>query len=196
MLGTINYYQDNSIDLIERYNNADMSSLHQLLNNHLDKPSKVLDIGFGSGRDLEFLYNAGHNIWGIDATKSFVENAKKKFPDISTHFIQASLPFKSLFINTKFDSVISIAMWMHLKKEDYCKSVESITKLLNKNATIVISFSRGKRNNDERYFEDVDIEYLNQLFLDKGFKTIEQIETKDALKRDTLSWITLVYKND
>jgi len=54
---TVDYYNTNVTNLVARYDNADMSQLHQLLLKHIPKNSTVLDIGFGSGRDLDFLQN-------------------------------------------------------------------------------------------------------------------------------------------
>jgi len=52
---TTEFYNTNALQLIDRYENADMSLLHQVFLQYLPTGSKVLDIGFGSGRDLEFL---------------------------------------------------------------------------------------------------------------------------------------------
>lgn len=176
-----------------------MIELHKLLKKYIPPHSKVLDIGFGSMRELAYLHSLEHDIWGIDATELFVSNAKQTFPELKEHFIQATLPFKApLHLSSDFNAVISIALWMHLKKEQYADAVKDITTLLDPNqGVIVLSFSQGSRNvTDERYFEEVDMEYLDKLLTQYGFHLIEQTISKDSLKRDSLSWITLVYKHD
>ncbi len=196
MNNTEAYYKKNSKNLIQRYDNANMSTLHKLLDKYFIGSLKVLDIGFGSGRDLYFLYNREHNIWGVDQAEAFVKNAQLRFPDIKEQFIQESLPFqKSTNFSTKFDAVICIAMWMHIKREQYINAVDDITNLLNDKSVVIISFSKGIRSEDERYFEDVDRDYLHKLFKNKGFEVVEEIKTRDSLSREGLTWFTVVYKN-
>ena len=198
-MGTQEYYDTHGQRLLQEYQQADMLKLHKLLKKHIPSHSKVLDIGFGSMRELVYLYSLGHDIWGIDATELFVSNAQQSFPEIKEHFIQATLPFKeTLALSNDFNAIISIALWMHLKKEQYANAVKNITTLLNpKNSVIVLSFSQGSRSvTDERYFEEVDMTYLDKLLTQYGFHLIEKSRTQDSLKRDSLSWITLVYKHD
>ncbi len=198
-MNTIDFYNAESTQLIERYDNAKMSSLHQLLAEYISPKSKVLDIGFGSGRDLQFLYNNDYDIWGIDPAKKFVENAKIRFPEKKDHFFEGGVPFqkKALGKALKFDAVIVIAVWMHLRYDQYSETVEGIANVSRPGCVVVISYSEGERDDeDERYFESVDLENLIELFLAKDFKLIKTIKNEDSLKRNFLSWVTLVFKHD
>lgn len=196
-MGTFQFYENHANDLIPRYESADMTPLHQLLSKYVDQGYKVLDIGIGSGRELQFLYDSGCEIWGVDPTIAFIHNAQKRFPNIEKHFIISSLPKltleKKLF--NYFDVVISIAVWMHLKKEEYLEAVQQIVSFVKPKGKIVISFSIGKRAvNDDRYFEDIDTEYLKDLFRTFECHLIENFSTDDGLGRNNeLRWITLVY---
>jgi hypothetical protein len=124
---------------------------------------------------------------------------KKSFPKIKEHFIQATFPFeRPLPLSKDFNAVISIALWMHLKKEQYADAIKDITTLLGtKKSVVKLSFSKGSRStSDEPYFEELGIEYLDKLFAQYDFHFTEQITTQDSLKRDSLSCITLVYTDD
>jgi len=195
---TTKFYNDNATKLIERYENANMTSLHQLCLQFLPKNANILDIGFGSGRDLAFLKKHNYGVWGIDSSIKFVENAKVRFSDISNHFIQSRIPLQTeiLPFQIKFDAVISIAMWMHLKKTEYPDIIQDISRLTTEKATVIISYSEGKRMKDERYFEDVDLQYITQLFKQHHFTLIHHISNSDSLNRKTLKWITVVFKHD
>jgi len=107
-----------------------MISLHQLLLKCIPKNSTVLDIGFGSGRDLQFLHDNSYDIWGIDPSAKFVANSKDRFPTKKEQFFEASVPFdkKVLGLTKEFDVVITIAMWMHLQHKQYKDVVESIVR--------------------------------------------------------------------
>lgn len=195
---TVDFYEQNAAKLIDRYNAADMTLLHKLLLEYIPPKSAVFDIGFGSGRDLQFLYDNGYEVWGVDPSDRFVKNAQRRFPDINSHFIRQSLPFnpKSIGLQNKFDAVMSVAVWMHLKHELYEGAVETIAQLTKTRATVVISFSQGNRGEDERYFEEVDREYLTSLFAHKDYKLVKTTESKDSLNRDSLTWITVIYRHD
>ena len=195
---TVDYYNTNVENLVARYDNADMSQLHQLLLKYIPKNSTVLDIGFGSGRDLDFLQSYSYDIWGMDPSTKFVENAKNRFPTKKDQFFEAGVPFNknNIDLSRAFDAVTSIAMWMHLRHKEYKNAVESIVSVLNNSSTVIISYSEGSRVGDERYFEDVDLEYMTQLFKDKGFSLIEKVTNGDSLDRDSLTWITVIYQHD
>ncbi len=156
-MNTLNFYNKNSSDLIARYDNAGMSTLHKLFFKYFKPNCSVLDIGFGSGRDLAVLKENSYDIWGIDPSKEFVANAQNRFSNISNHFTQIAVPFQTeeLPFNRKFDAIIAIAMWMHLKHTEYINVIKNIVNLANSKSTIVISYSKGTRSTDERYFEDV-----------------------------------------
>jgi len=197
-MSTTTFYNFNANQLIDRYNNAEMTSLHKLFLKYLPKDSTVLDIGFGSGRDLQFLKDNDYTIWGIDPSEQFVQNTQNRFPDISNHFIQSAVPFsiENSPFPVKFDAIIAIAMWMHLKKNQYEDVIKSIVSVAKEKATIIISYSEGKRADDERYFEDVDLDCIIRIFQQYNFELVETITTEDSLNRDTLTWSTVILKND
>ncbi|MDD4950524.1 bifunctional 2-polyprenyl-6-hydroxyphenol methylase/3-demethylubiquinol 3-O-methyltransferase UbiG [Sulfuricurvum sp.] len=194
---TQQFYENNSYDLIKRYDTADMSDLHQLLTHHIPFKSKIIDIGFGSGRDLAFLNSQGFEIYGMDPVEVFVVQAQHRFPDIREHFevgsfISNDLPFEWL---TSFDAVISIAVWMHLKAAERSKAIEFIQSLLKQDGLIILSFSLGCRESDDgRHFEPLELQEVIQEFSDSGFTVIESICTNDSLGRDSIEWATVVFK--
>lgn len=194
---TQQFYENHSHELIARYDSADMSALHQLLAKHIPSKSKIIDIGFGSGRDLVFLQSNGHDIYGIDPVEAFVIQAQHRFTDIREHFrvgsfLSSDIPFD--WLNT-FDTVISIAVWMHLKAHERPKAIDTIKALVKPNGVVVLSFSLGGRDSDDgRYFEPLELQEVIDEFNDAGFSVIESVCTQDSLGRDTIEWATVVLK--
>lgn len=196
---TIHYYNMNSDTLLTRYDNADMKQLYSIIDEVIQQNSKVLDIGFGSGRDLAYLLSKGHDIWGIDASKYFVENAKKRFEQHAINFFKTQLPSLETpkHLNNSFDAILCIAVWMHLEYLDYNEAVENICKLCKPTATVLMSYSDGDRDEvDDRFFEHVDKELLISLFEKKGFYIIKEQSNDDSFQRQKLTWYTLVFKRD
>lgn len=196
---TIKYYEKLANELINTYELADMKELHNFLISHLEPHSKVIDIGFGSGRDLAFLKQQGFDIWGIDPSEKFVTYAKNRFYNISHHFIKGKLPHLNIpqELLRSFDAIVSIAVWMHLPKETYSESIKSLCLLLKPYGKIILSYSITPRTNEsERFFEDIDRSLLKRLFEQAGYRLIENISTKDGLENREIAWITEVYSYD
>jgi 2-polyprenyl-3-methyl-5-hydroxy-6-metoxy-1,4-benzoquinol methylase len=196
-MNTHNFYKKNSNSLINKYDNADMKNLYKLFDKHLIDKSKILDIGFGSTRDLRYLYSKGHDIWGIDPIITFVNNAKNTFKDKSSHFFTGLLPnlFNQKNFNENFDAIICIAVLMHLNHNEYEESIINMIKLVKQNSIIIISYSIGERKvNDEREFYEINTKLLFSLFEKYNLNLIDKSVNSDSLNRDELTWETLVLK--
>ena len=196
---TIKYYNKSANKLYTSYENADMSPLHKLLLSNIEPKGNVLDIGFGSARDLAFLLEKGFNIWGIDPAEEFVNKAKQRFKNTNNRFIIASLPNLNVPVSfyRNFDAVILIALWMHLPREIYKDTVEVICSFLRPNAKVIISYSITARVGEtERYFEEVDSRYLQELFENNGCIKIVNSSNSDGLGNREITWITEVYQYD
>jgi SAM-dependent methyltransferase len=188
---TLNYYDKNFHLLLKRYEKADMKEIQDFMLKFVDKKDFILELGFGSGREINFLLkNEFENVYGIDGCEKFVEMARQRFS--SGNFYFSVLPEINLPKNIKFDFVYSIAVWMHLPTEMYEKSVDNIISLLNKKGKVLISFSLGERKEKERYFQKVDEELLEKLFEKNNMRKIDEIVTVDALNRG-VKWKSVVY---
>jgi len=196
---TISYYDNAANTLISSYEAAKMSNLHAFLVSNLTPNSKILDIGFGSGRDLAFLQQNGFEIWGIDPAQKFVDHAKKRFPDIADHFFKTSLPNLDIpkELHHSFDAIILIAVWMHLPKNMYADAIKSLCSLLKPQGKIILSYSVTPRSGEtKRYFEDVDRAFLQALFKEYECTKVSIITNKDGLGKREIIWVTEAYSYD
>ncbi|UPT76878.1 class I SAM-dependent methyltransferase [Sulfurovum sp. XGS-02] len=196
---TIKYYNRAAQRLIPAYDSAKMSIFYNILLNNLTHGSKILDIGFGSGRDLAFLRDEEFEIWGADPSQQFVDHAKKRFEDISDHFFNTSLPNLNLpkELEYSFDSIILIAVWMHLPKSTYESSIKSLCSFLKPGGKIILSYSITARAEiSDRYFENIDTTLLEALFEEYECKKISKNTNKDGLEEREITWVTEVYSYD
>jgi cyclopropane fatty-acyl-phospholipid synthase-like methyltransferase len=187
---TVKYYEKNFDKLIERYEKANLDFIHKIILDSTKKDDFILELGFGSGRELNFLFKNGYkNLYGIDGSKKFVEFVKQRFN--SDNFKVSILP--EINIDKKFDFIYSIAVIMHLPISSYEELVKNISERLKQNGKIFISFSLGKREDDERDFYEVDEKLLEQIF--KKFNIFKQnkIITTDSLNRN-IKWKNILYK--
>ena len=189
---TENYYDQNHKMLIEIYNSATVTPLNNLFNKHITQEDKVLDIGFGSGRDLHYIRTLGAECWGVDASQGFVNHFQKE-SYFKNRLFCAKLPILGLEMGFKFDVVVSIAVIMHLTKDELKEWVEDIENYLEVGGKVIISYSTIPRENDERFFEDLRGDVVNQIFLDAGFTLIDEINSDDGLSRG-IEWRSKVYR--
>jgi len=188
---TLNYYQQNHKDLIKRYNLVTINSLNQLFTQYIKKDDKVLDIGFGSGRDLHYIRTLGAECYGVDSCQGFINNLAED-GSFKERLFCAKLPILGLKIGFKFDIVVSIAVIMHLTKDEIKVWIEDLKNYLSIDGMVIISYSTIPRKNDERFFEDLRSGVVEQLFTKNGFRLIEELCSFDWLQRD-IEWKSSVY---
>ncbi|MBU1928129.1 class I SAM-dependent methyltransferase [bacterium] len=193
---TLNYYNNNFRALCERYNSANMSKTYKILDRHIGAADKVLDLGFGSGRDLLHLKRRGVSGFGLDGSDAFVELFKTEYPSMKEKVFHSILPAIDLpdtFYNY-FSVIYSIATWMHLRQEEHFEAILNIKKYIKYGGTLIVSYSVEPREDDPRFFEKINPDQLAILFETFGFSLIESSVNDDGLNRKELTWITQVYK--
>ena len=188
---TLNYYNKNANSLFERYEKANLTNVQEYILKFINKNDYILELGFGSGREINFLLKNGFkNIYGIDGCEEFVKNARQRFDNNNFYF--SILPKIDLPKKVKFDFIYSIAVWMHLPTEVYEETINNIANFLKENGKILLSFSLDEREDKERYFQKVDEILLETLFKKHNIKKIDEIITIDSLNRN-IKWKSVVY---
>ena len=191
MKSTLEYYNKNFTTLIKRYEEAKPKEIHSLLIQYINKEDSILELGFGSGRELNFLYKQGYkNLYGIDGSLKFVEYVQKRFSN-KNNFTHSILP--QININGEFNFIYSIAVIMHLPHSTYKELVKNIANKSAKNAKILFSFSLGARNDKERNFYEVNESLLEKLFQQKSIFKEKEFISQDSLNRE-IKWKNIIYK--
>lgn len=195
---TLNYYEDNSINLSLRYEQADVNEIQKLLLQTFEKNSNILEIGCGSGRDASFMVKNSFDVIAIDGSKNMIEEVKKIHPELSAKLFHKTLPI-DLEFNQKFDGIYSIATLMHLSKIELEKTILKVYDLLNQNGKFLMSVSLFRDDIDKNGFDDKGRFFLVLSFdewinlLEKiGFKILDTKTNSDGLGRDGIEWLTLV----
>lgn len=196
-IGTSEFYNENADDLIKKYDQADMTHLYNFATKYVKPGDSFLDIGFGSGRDLDFFKNYGCNIYGVDSNQKFVINARNRFKPLES-FRFKHLDFCNIdlmFGQNHLDVIYSVATWMHLLKTEQKEAVKEMHYVLKPGGYIVLSFSlNGNGRNDGRYFDNLTKEGVIDMFNTEGFSVVEIDEAKDSLGRDDVEWVTIVFQ--
>lgn len=196
MNSTIDYYNSHTSELVERYNQADVKSLHRLFDRYILSNHTVLDLGFGSGRDLLYLQDKGVQIWGNDGSTEFVERFKRAYPALEKRIFHSILPEISLPNECKamFDAVISIATIIHIPKEEHFEIILNLKKYLKPKGMVILSYSTRPRMDDPRFFESLEPNQMALLFESFGFSLVESLCNNDGLGRENIEWVTQVFR--
>jgi len=189
---TQKYYKTHYQDFITRYDTIELKELYSLFDKYIKPNDNVLDIGFGSGRDLRYIQSLGANGYGVDATQGFIDNMQKDL-NFKDRVFYSKLPHLDIPINIQFDTITAIAMIMHLTYQELEASLMRIKKYLKPHGIIIISYSTGNRTNDPRFFEKLEHNTIKGLFEKYSFKEIEAISNQDKFDRE-LVWSTAVFQ--
>ena len=72
----MNYYDKHAKEYIINTKDVDMKEYYEVFESYLKPNSKILDVGFGSGRDSLYFKNKGYIVYSIDPIKEFFDNGK------------------------------------------------------------------------------------------------------------------------
>jgi SAM-dependent methyltransferase len=159
-----------------------------LINN---KNGNILELGFGAGREIEFLLKKGYkNIYGIEGSEKFLELVKKelknenKYKNIADNLYYSVLPEINIPKDIKFDLIFSTFVWNHLPEIMYERTVKNIMNLLKSNGKVLIAYYLDNNENQEIVRYNINEEYLIELFEKYGMELSKKEKMKGSYKID------------
>ena len=185
-----NYYKKHAGDFIDGTINCDMSAQYHFFEDQLKKDSKrIMDLGFGSGRDSLYFKNKGYVVCSIDPVKEFCENAKKIGLDDVRCITAQELNF-----NNEFDGIWACASLLHIPSNELNDVFRKCYKSLTKDGVMYVSFKycnfEGIRN--ERYFIDLNEESIGKYIENTGFIIKDIKITTDVRPDRNEKWLNVI----
>ncbi len=187
----INYYEKNAEKYIEETFNCDMKEQYDFFLQYMPKKGKILDIGFGSGRDMIYFASKGYEAEGIDPTLAFVNNMKEK--GYNVHQLSA----QELNFKNKFDGIWACASLLHVKRVYLAETLKKCKSALKVNGIMYCSFKYGNCEiiRNERYFNYLNEESLKEILNADSFKIIDiKISNDVRVNRFNEKWINVIIK--
>jgi len=123
-LRSVKYYDQNAARLAQQYHSAEVTGLHTLLGRWLPSGGDLLEIGCGAGRDAAFMASHGCKVVACDASESMLQYSRDYLQKVeesdSVSLLQAEfpLPTNHSLLSRRFDSVIAMAMLMHIPENE------------------------------------------------------------------------------
>jgi len=197
---TVRYYDDNAEAIFERYRSAP-GSVAKYLKLAFPPRAEVLDIGAGSGRDMQILMREEYEVYGVEPCEKFRDLAVEHDTRLKECMIAGYLPGLSEKFNRKFDGILCSAVFMHIPAELHFDAAFDIRSLLRPKGRLLLSVPRSRPGLDDegrdahgRLFAPVVPESLELLFERLGFQRIGKWEDDDGLARPGHSWATLLFE--
>jgi SAM-dependent methyltransferase len=200
---TLQYYSDHAAELTHKYATA-AGGVSEYFKEAWPAPSRILDIGCGSGRDFLELTRAGHLVFGVDACPAMVAAAiaecRRQAVDPNGRFFCEALPDLCSFKDDEFDGVLCSGVLMHLPESQLFDSVYTIRRILKPDGRLLVSVPSKnddvdpgtRRDADGRLFTDCPPEQLGLLLERVGFRRIWSKISDDSLGRKSRTWAVML----
>ncbi|MFF5827299.1 class I SAM-dependent methyltransferase [Streptomyces bacillaris] len=155
-------------------------------------PSRVLDIGAGSGRDAAALSARGHQVVAVEPTPELREVAQRLHADMAIEWVDDALPSLAS-LHGPFDLILLSAVWMHLDEQERTGGMRRLAELVSPGGCVAMSLRHGPVPNGRRMFE-VPAAGTIALADRFGLSTVHYGEELDVSGRAGVSWSTLVFR--
>lgn len=125
-----------------------------------DENAKILDLGCGTGLELEFYFplNPAAKITGIDLSKGMLNAMREKFPYKNISLICGSY-FDVPFGENAFDAAVSVESLHHFTAEEKRPLYEKLYRALKKGGYFILTDYLCKTDEEEKLYREA---YLNQ----------------------------------
>src|SRR5438105_15903549 len=139
-------YTEEAEELFRRYESIPASENHRHVRHLLpDRPSSVLDIGSGTGRDAAWFASMGHRAVAVEPTDAMRLPAMALHPSPQIEWINDSLAdLASLRArNSTFDVVMLTAVWMHFDESQRRRAMPNLALLLGPGGMMIMKIRHG-----------------------------------------------------
>jgi len=189
-------YAEEAPELLKRYESISFGDAHRLVMHLIPTaPSRVLDIGSGTGRDAAGLAALGHSVVAVEPTEELRRGAMLLHPSSMIEWLDDSLPDLAAIRarGEEFDVVMLTAVWMHLDELQRRRAMPNVAALVRNGGVVMISLRHGPVPPGRRMFE-VSAEETIALAQPLGLCRILRREAEPSLRQPGVTWTWLAFR--
>jgi tellurite methyltransferase len=196
------------MSIIEELGKMDIYLIDQLMKGRIDKDAKILDAGYGRGRNLEYFVRNNYDIEGIDHNPSYKDIVIQQITQWNNDFNTANiitgsvddLPYKS----ETFDFVFSVAV-LHFSQShaQFEMMLDEMLRVLKPNGYLMFrmtswhTFTLQAKNESgiitiadgPRYMLDID--WLKENIEKRGHRFADPIKTTNVDGHRTMTTVVI-----
>jgi 2-polyprenyl-3-methyl-5-hydroxy-6-metoxy-1,4-benzoquinol methylase len=160
-------------------------------------PSKVLDIGSGSGGDAAALARMGHSVVAVEPVEELRGSAMALHSSPTIEWLKDSLPDLTSILarHEAFDLIMLTAVWMHLSLEQRQRAMPNIAMLAGPGGSVIMSLRHGPTPPGRVMF-DVSAAETKDLAGRHGLRCVAEQEgesIQEANRRSGITWTRLAF---
>ncbi|MDX2591548.1 class I SAM-dependent methyltransferase [Streptomyces sp. WI03-4A] len=179
--------------LAEQYESETFAEVHrEVLHLFPSRPSSVLDVGAGSGRDAAALTARGHRVVAAEPTAELRALGRRLHADQEIEWLDDALPDLPELTGQKrrFDLILLTAVWMHLDERQRASAMARLVGLLESDGRMILSLRHGPVPAGSRMFP-VSAEETVGLAHSHGLDVLHRARREDPHGRPGVTWTYL-----
>jgi len=192
------FYSDNAPEFHWKYGTLLETEVKEFLNAF---SGKVLVIGCGSGKEVEYLSKRGCDVFGIDFSLEAIRLAQKEHPHLKNRFFVEDMYNLGTVITEKYDGIVANAVLVHLlDHNDMPHILRKMWSCLRDNGLCFIRVIEKEKLREEfdkhlfgdlRWFVYYTKEEMERFCEEAGF-TIERIDKRPHAQYPGVYWISVL----
>lgn len=186
------YYINNSLEYIAKTKDSDMSAIYLFVEPYMQKAKKVLDLGFGSGRDSLYFLSLGYDVYSLDSCPEFIRHGQAiGLPRL------IQMDIKQLDYTNQFDFIFASASLLHIPSAKLVNVLSKCRMALTKKGFLYASFKYGvyEGTRDSRYYTDMT-EKTTEPFLAQAHLKLVDVMISDDVQNRGNRWLNIIAKPD
>lgn len=184
-------YGNAAESLARQYESVSFRDVHgEVLSLFPPPPSRIADLGAGSGRDAAALAALGHHVVAVEPTPELRKLAQRIHASSPIEWLDSALP-ELPRLHGPFDLILIVAVWMHLDRQDRRSAMERVRLLLAAHGRVLITLRHGPIPSG-RYMFDVPASETIELGRRAGLDIVTVREQPDLQGRAGVSWSAIV----
>jgi SAM-dependent methyltransferase len=191
-------YADEAGELFKLYENIPAADAHRAVLHLIPAaPSRILDIGSGTGRDAAWLASQGHRVVAVEPTDAMRIPAMALHPSPRIEWLNDSLPDLATLRarGETFDLVMLTAVWMHLDEAQRRRAMPNLATLMRDGGIMIMKIRHGPVPVGRRMFE-ISAEKTIELAQPQGLHPVLNVRTESSQERNRVagvSWTNLAF---
>ncbi|WP_414577843.1 class I SAM-dependent methyltransferase [Anabaena sp. CCY 9402-a] len=165
------------------YKSDNYGVVKEIIERYLKRlPTSILDIGCGTGRDLQYLSALCSDCVGIDYLPGMIDYAKSNYPNLSFHVGD----MRSFRLGRTFDTILALGWVLNYAwtEEDLAKTLETCQAHAQPNTLLILEMLNGGRliGKTFRDFFEIDIDsFYAQATASYQYSRHQQILTRERV---------------